>query len=477
MGCQTADTSADSSLANITSGEASARDPSEPMPPAGEATHTQPSQPSHLSQPSQPSRPSENPQSESDSPEKFHSTLHRSISLRRLGLWASSAPHDGIIMGVAALVGLVSANAPWSGAYRALSSFTFGPEVLQLNLSVSTWATDGLLAIFFFVVALELKHEMAAGSLHSIRHAMVPALAAVGGMICPALIFIAVMLLTGQGDELHGWAIPTTTDIAFAMAVFTIFGRHQPAARRTFLLTLAVVDDLLGILVIALFYNRAISLWPLLAALSMTVVFALLARMRRVRWWLLLPVAISAWGLMHVSGIHATMTGVMLGITVPERLPHYESEHGGPPRTLRFADAVRPVSSGIALPVFAFFAAGVAIPWNTPGSSPFTQPVFYAVMLGLVIGKPLGVLTMTGMVTSYTPLLLPEGTRLRELIPVAVLSGIGFTISLLIAQLSYPDSSLINDAKLGVLFATLIATVIGGVMLHRADRGLDAQRS
>ena len=148
--------------------------------------------------------------------------------LRNTGRWASTEPHDGILLFGAAILGLVIANTPWAWAYHALSSFTFGPSRWQLNLSVSTWATDGLLAIFFFVVALELKQELVSGSLHRVRLAAVPALAAVGGMLCPALLFVMVMLLAGQGGELHGWAIPTTTDIAFAVGVFTIFGRHQP---------------------------------------------------------------------------------------------------------------------------------------------------------------------------------------------------------------------------------------------------------
>ena len=391
-------------------------------------------------------------------------------SLGRIGRWASTEPHDGMILCAAAVIGLVSANAPWSWAFRALSSIEFGPSALHLHLSLSTWATDGLLAIFFFVVGLELKHELVSGSLHNVRLAAVPALAAVGGMIVPALLFVAVMLLAGQGGELHGWAIPTTTDIAFAMAVFTVCGRNQPHALRTFLLTLAVVDDLLGIAIIAVFYNHAINIWALFGALALTVVFSLFARMRRTHWWLLLPVAVVVWGLMHASGVHATMAGVMLGVAVPDRLLQYERDHGDEQRTLRFASVVRPVSSGIALPVFAFFSAGVAIPWNSGSGNVLAQPVMYAVILGLVVGKPIGVMLMTALVTRFSPLLLPHGVRLRQLLPVSLLSGIGFTVSLLIAQLSYVNSSLTEDAKLGVLLATLLVAVGGGTVLYRADR-------
>ena len=224
---------------------------------------------------------------------------------------------------------------------------------LHLDLPLSVWVSDGLLAVFFFVVGVELKHELVAGSLRGPREAAVPVLAAVGGMIMPAVLFTVVVLAFEDNQALHGWAIPTATDIAFALAVLAIFGRGLPRALRLFLLTLAVVDDLLAIVVIAVFYTGTISVGALAGSFLFVAMFRGAVRMRRLRWWLMTPLAVAAWGLMHASGVHATIAGVLLGFTVPGLVVHAERE----PRTHRFDQAVRPFSSTIALPVFAFSAA------------------------------------------------------------------------------------------------------------------------
>ncbi|GAA4488610.1 Na+/H+ antiporter NhaA [Microbacterium panaciterrae] len=387
---------------------------------------------------------------------------HARNARRRLRSWATKETTGGILLLGAAAFALLWANSPWHGAYTALSEVTIGPASLHLSLPLSAWAADALLAVFFFVVGVELKHELVAGSLRRPREAAVPVLAAVGGMAVPALLFAGVILLSGDRDALHGWAIPTATDIAFALAVLAIFGRGLPKALRTFLLTLAVVDDLLAIVVIAIFYTSGINLIALACAIVAVALFGLIVRSRRPRWWLLLPLAAVAWGFMHASGIHATIAGVLLGLAVPARPVHGESQ----PRTHRFDDAVRPFSSGIALPVFAFFSAGVSLISDDRPLAVLAQPVVLAIVIGLVIGKLVGVLGMTALLTRLTPLRLPDAIGIRDLLPIGLLTGIGFTVSLLIAELSFPDGTHTGGAKIAVLAGTLVAATAASVLLR-----------
>jgi len=219
----------------------------------------------------------------------------------------------GALLLAGAVVALVWANSPWAGGYAAMRDFTVGPAALHLDLSLGTWAADGLLAIFFFVAGLELKREFVAGDLRDPRRAAVPVVAAVGGVIVPAMLYV----LFNLGGALEGWAVPTATDIAFALAVLAVVGRHLPTALRTFLLTLAVVDDLLAIVIIALFYTAQLSVLPLLLTLVPLGLFTLLVQRRVRSWWLLIPLAFAAWALMHASGVHATVAGVLLGFAVP----------------------------------------------------------------------------------------------------------------------------------------------------------------
>ncbi|MFT4228579.1 Na+/H+ antiporter NhaA [Micropruina sp.] len=367
----------------------------------------------------------------------------------------------GLLLLIAAVLALVWANSPWSDAYHALAGAVVGPAALHLDLSVAAWASDGLLAIFFFVVGVELKHELVAGSLRQPREAAVPVLAAVGGMVVPAAIFALVVVTSGEPAALHGWAIPTATDIAFALAVLAVFGRGLPRALRVFLLTLAVVDDLLAIVVIAIAYTEHISGPMLAGALAAVALFAVLVRLRWTAWWVLLPVAALAWGSMHASGVHATIAGVLMGLSVPPVALHGEPES----RTYRYGDLVRPWSAAVALPVFAFFAAGVTLVGGD-GPAVTTEPVFYAVLFGLLAGKLVGVLGMTALVTRLTPLRLPDAIGLRDLLPVGLLTGIGFTVALLIAELSFADDAHRGAAKAGVLAASLLAGVLGACSLR-----------
>ncbi|MEE4024295.1 Na+/H+ antiporter NhaA [Gordonia sp. PKS22-38] len=390
----------------------------------------------------------------------------------RFRRWISLDTPSGVILLVAAVLAVVWANSPWREAYHTLAEFEFGPEALHLHLSLEEWAADGLLAIFFFVVGVELKQEFVMGSLRQPKQAGVPIAAALGGMIVPALFYVVVVGV-GDPDALNGWAIPTATDIAFALAVLAIFGRGLPLALRTFLLTLAVVDDLLGITIIATFYTENIDFLMLAIALAFIVVFAFLVRMRHTHWWMLIPVAVAAWGFMHASGVHSTVAGVLLGFVVPAKLIHGETES----RTHRFDDDVRPISSAVALPIFAFLAAGVTVVGT---DAELIQPVSIGIFLGLVVGKLVGAMGVTALMTKFTPLRLPDSIGVRDLLPVGFLTGIGFTVALLIDELSFVDTDPHAEAsKTAILVGSLVAAILAAIWLRwdaRQARAADMNR-
>lgn len=363
------------------------------------------------------------------------------------------------------VLALVWANSPWADAYRSLSGTVVGPASLHLDLTVAQWATDGLLAIFFFVVGLELKREVVDGQLRTPSTAIVPILAAVGGMAVPALVYTVVNVVSDAG-ALDGWAIPVATDIAFAVAVLSAFGRRLPTALRAFLLTLAVVDDLLGIVVIAVFYADDLALGWLAASAAAIALFAVLVRRRRPNAWLLVPLAVVAWGFMHASGIHATIAGVLLGFTVPALARGTQDVSTAE----RLEHLWRPVSAGIAVPVFALFAAGVGL---SPAAlaSAAGDPVAQGVALGLVLGKPAGILLATVLLVTCTRAALDPSVRWPDLAAVACVAGVGFTVSLLIAELSFPETSPhAEHVKAAILVGSLTAAVLGAVLLHVRTR-------
>lgn len=368
----------------------------------------------------------------------------------------------GVIIMVAALIGFIAANSPASEWYFSLRDLRFGPEALHLNLSVGHWASDGLLAIFFFMTGLELKREFVEGALSRFSTAVVPVAAAFGGVAVPALIYVA---FNAGGPWMHGWAIPTATDIAFAVTVLGLIAPGVPPALRMFLLTLAVVDDLIAIAIIAVFYTGGVELLPLLLSLIPMAVYAVVARrfppqLAKTVWgpWLvLLPVGVIAWALFHASGIHATIAGVILAFLVPVR-------GKGVALAETLEHRFRPLSTGIAVPVFAFFAAGVAI----GGESSFPlSPIALGIMFGLVFGKPIGITLTTWLVTKFTRAELDPAVRWRELIGVAALAGVGFTVALLVAELSFADEADADTARLAVMVGSLVAVGVAAALLVR----------
>jgi NhaA family Na+:H+ antiporter len=375
----------------------------------------------------------------------------------------------GMLLLAGAVAALIWANSPWSSSYEAVRGFTFGPEALHLNLSVATWAADGLLAIFFFVAGLELKREFVAGDLRDPRRAAVPIAAAVGGVLVPAILYVAFNLSSGQGK---GWAIPTATDIAFALAVLAVIGRCLPSAMRTFLLTLAVVDDLLAIIIIAVFYTASLSVLPLLGALVPLAAFTVLVQRRVRSWWLLLPLAFATWTLMHASGVHATVAGVLLGFAVPVlRSRAAGGPDAGPGLAEHFEHRFRPLSAGVAVPIFALMSAGVAIGGLSGLRSALTDPVAVGIVVGLVVGKPIGITGATWLVTRFTRARLDASFGWIDVFGLAVLAGIGFTVSLLIGELAFGIGSDRDDhVKVAVLTGSLAAALIAAVILRLRNR-------
>lgn len=372
----------------------------------------------------------------------------------------------GLLLVLAAVVALVWANSPARESYADLAALTVGPASLHLDLSLATWAADGLLAVFFFVAGLELKREFVAGDLRDPRRAALPVAAAVGGMAVPAVIYSLTNLAAGS-DALVGWAIPTATDIAFALAVLAVVSSHLPTALRIFLLTLAVVDDLLAITIIAIFYTSELHLGALALALVPLAVFAVLVQ-RRVRHpLLLLPPAAVTWVLVHESGVHATVAGVLLAFTVPvvRRAPGV-----GPGLAEHLEHVVRPFSAGFAVPVFAFFAAGVSVA-DAGGLGAVADTVTLAIIAGLVLGKPLGVLGATWLVQRVTAAELDDDLSWWDLLGASLLAGIGFTVSLLIGELAFGSGTEADDhVKIGVLVGSLLSALLATLVLRRRDR-------
>ncbi|MDP2014441.1 MAG: Na+/H+ antiporter NhaA, partial [Actinomycetota bacterium] len=324
----------------------------------------------------------------------------------------------GVLLLIAAAVALIWANSPWGDVYADLVQFQFGPEALHLNLSFSAWSADGLLAVFFFVIGLELKHELVLGSLSNVRKAAVPIAAAIGGMAVPALFFVGVNLASPDGMP-GGWGIPMATDIAFALAVLAVLGRKLPIALRAFLLTLAVVDDLGAIMVIAIFYTESINVgWFALSVLC-CVGYAWAQRQRIRSAFLYVPLALLTWEFMHMSGVHATVAGVTLGLLTRVRADPGEAVSPAD----RLAHRLHPLSAGICVPIFAFVAAGVDLR-SIGVVTAITSPIAVGIMAGLVLGKPIGILLTSWGVARFTKASLAPSLRWLDIVAVGLLGGI-----------------------------------------------------
>lgn len=410
---------------------------------------------------------------------------------RRTQHIAASDRIGGTIMLACALVGFLLANIPATAhVFETVAETQMGIARTNLILPVGHWAQDGLLTVFFLVVGLDLRQELETGSLSNPKAAAVPMLCAVGGMLVPPLLFTGVVggfsciesgfrgsvaIASGQlmsfSAVAQGWAIPTATDIAFSLAVLSIFAKGLPGSIRAFLMTLATVDDLLAIILIAIFFS-SLQEWYWFAAMAgCALVWAWLVRLRRVPWPVVAGVGILAWITMFEAGVHPTLAGVLVGLLTPAREIHGERS----PRAQRYRDKLQPFSTLFALPVFALFATGVHI--GTFSLGLFLSPVVVGIVVALVVGKPLGIMATAWVCTHRAGLDMPQGLRVRDMFPASCACGIGFTVSLLIATLAYHNALLSAEGRFGVLVASLIAAGISGALLSRQSRRLGTVRS
>jgi NhaA family Na+:H+ antiporter len=366
---------------------------------------------------------------------------------------------SSILLLAATLVALVWANSPWAASYVRLwhTELSLGLGEARLALSLEHWVNDGLMVIFFFLVGMEIKHELVHGELSTRERAMLPIFGALGGMLVPAGVYAA---LHAGGPAASGWGVPMATDIAFAVAALAIFGRRVPAGLKVFLLALAIVDDLGAVLVIAVFYSEGLSLAALAAAgAGLAGVVGL--RAAGVRAYGVYCVAgVLVWLAMLESGVHATVAGVLLGFLTPA------SPLGASPLE-RLTEALHPWSAFVVMPVFALANAGVPID-RTALADPLARRVSLAVALGLLVGKPLGVAVASFAAVQLRLAVLPAGVGWAAVLGAGILAGIGFTMALFLTALAFEDPALAAASKLGVLVASALATGGGVALLSRA---------
>ncbi|MBW1603067.1 Na+/H+ antiporter NhaA [Streptomyces sp. JJ66] len=370
----------------------------------------------------------------------------------------------GLILLGAAVVALILANTPLSELYEKVSHFHFGLPALNLDLSVAHWASDGLLTIFFFVAGIELKRELVVGELRRPAAAALPVVAALGGMIVPALFYVAVN--APSNGDLNGWAVPMATDIAFALGVLAVIGTNLPSGIRAFLLTLAIVDDLGAIMVIAVFYTSTLNLWALAGAIAGLAVFWALHHKLNVRgWYVYVPLAVVIWALMYNSGVHATIAGVAMGMLL--RVKERTGESASPAEHIEHR--VRPISAGFAVPVFALFAAGVSVSGSALGEAA-SEPEALGVVAGLFAGKIIGIFGGTWLAARFTKAELSDDLSWPDVAGVSMLAGIGFTVSLLVTELAFDDAETVEHVKAAVLIASFLSAIVAAILLKTRDR-------
>jgi NhaA family Na+:H+ antiporter len=408
----------------------------------------------------------------------------------------------GVVLVVVTVLALAWANSPWAAAYFALARTKIGMSWGEASfaLSLQHWINDLLMAVFFFVVGLEIKRELIVGQLSSLRRAILPASAAIGGMVVPAAIYAA---LNAGGAGRAGWGVPMATDIAFALGVLSLFGRRVPVGLKVFLTALAIADDLGAVLVIALFYSAGLRLPALAAAALLLGVLALASRLGLRKAWIYVVPALGVWACVLASGVHATVAGILVALLVPVRArrspaealavvedrtaalrarpPTAESLAGDRtpfdhvvdlrqaagdlcPPGLALEQALHGFVAFVVLPLFAFWNAGVAIEGglgSTVGSA-----VGVGIVAGLVLGKQAGVFLFAWIAVRSGRAALPEGVSWPQLYAVACLAGIGLTMSLFVAELAFPEGQLLTAAKVGVLASSVVSAAWGALWLN-----------
>lgn len=408
---------------------------------------------------------------------------------RPLRAFLETEASGGIVLLCAAAVALAWVNSPFAASYEALWSTQVRLVVggFELAEDLRHWVNEALMAIFFFVVGLEIKRELVVGELNDKRKAALPVVAALGGMAIPALLYLAVNV---GGEGMRGWGIPMATDIAFAVGVLALAGDRVPSGLKVFLLSLAIVDDIGAILVIAIFYASAVQLWWLAVACAGIVASLVLQRMR-VGWMpLYVAIGVGVWLATFESGVHATIAGVALGLTTPA----HPSDPGGfsdvveragelsrepDARSLRdisiqadqtvssaerIGYALHPWSSFVIVPLFALANAGIEVSGAALREA-ISSPVTLGIVLGLVVGKVIGIAGAAWVATRVGFARLPDAVTMRDVVGAGALGGIGFTVSLFIATLAFDDQELVAVAKIGILAGSAVAACVGATLL------------
>jgi NhaA family Na+:H+ antiporter len=392
----------------------------------------------------------------------------------------------GLVLLAATAVALGWANSPWQASYAAIweteLAFEVGRSALALDLR--HWINDGLMALFFFVVGLEIKRELVVGELRSVRSAALPVLAALGGMVVPALLFL---MLNPSGDGARGWGIPMATDIAFALGILALFGSRVPAGLKLLLLSVAIVDDIGAVIVIAVFYSGGLAWGPLAVAVGLLALIAVLHRVGVVWWPVHVLLGVGVWLATYASGVHATIAGVALGLLMPTRplVRHLSVSLGGDDiqpsapvvrwvklhvqETISAAErlehTLHPWTSYAIVPLFALANAGVPLS-RAALAAAVGSPVTAGVVLGLVVGKLVGVSGAAWLALRLRAGTLPIGVTGRQAMAVAAVAGIGFTMSLFMAGLAYPVSDLQDHARVGILAGSLLSAGVGTLVLR-----------
>jgi len=409
-----------------------------------------------------------------------------------------------VVLLLATITAVVWANSPWSDLYHTLSHLDIGTYFhgKQYHLTLDHWVKDGLMAIFFFVVGLEIKREILVGELSSVKKAMLPVMAALGGAVIPALIYFS---FNPSGPAASGWGVPMATDIAFALGLLALFGKRVPIGLKVFLTALAIVDDLMAVLVIALFYTDQINISALIMATFLLALLALIVRNnihRPVCTFLLIS---GVWLCVFLSGIHATIAGVLLAMVVPVKATIEPKEFFNTlkrhkawlnetkisrqsmvtdkqqrqaiqqiylaaermiPAGIRLEEHLHPIQAFLILPLFALFAAGVTVDSNTLAAFPST--VSLGIIAGLLIGKQVGIVGFSFLVIKSGLTELPAGVSWGQIWGVSLLGGIGFTMSIFISELAYTDAAMIADAKIAIFIASILAGICGYLVLQKS---------
>jgi len=381
--------------------------------------------------------------------------MSRKITLDFLKTEAAS----GIILALAAALAIILANSPWSASYFGLIKhpLTFQVGDIEITKTVLKWIKDGLMTIFFFVVGLEIKREIAVGQLSTRKRLALPLVAALGGMLVPALIYLGV----SRGTFAAGWGVPMATDIAFALGIVALLGDRVPSALRIFLAALAIADDIGAVLVIAIFYTPSVATIALAATVAIMSALLWLNKRGVQSVWPYVAGGLLLWVAVYQSGVHASIAGVLLAVTIPSR--------GADCVQHKLEQALaKPVNFGI-VPLFALANAGVTLPADMAAFA--TQPAVTATALGLIVGKPLGIFGAAWLAVKVRWAELPADSTFDGLFGVAVLGGIGFTMALFIAGLAFGESTQLDAAKIGVLSGSLITGIVGSLLLaFRARR-------